>query len=131
MNLVPFDMEKWKQGWKPYTRDGYEVKGLRGDALLIEWSDYPLKGYVNRAQFSWAKDGSFKFGQTGNHSDLMLAEPEPEREWLYINPTRTYSARQYHCDHLLFWVSERRPDGSWRVLSSEEMEQVMREEGTV
>lgn len=71
-NLVPFTLEAWNAGAKPFTRDGREVKQLIEFTNTDETEN--LIGVLGKEIFSWQPTGRHD-GHLVNPIDLMLEVP--------------------------------------------------------
>lgn len=86
-NLIPFDLEKWQAGAKPFTRDEREVKQL----TYFEGSDGKnLVGLVVVNLLGWFSDGRYSRGK--RDTDLMLEQP-PVKQYVNVYPDRIGGAR--------------------------------------
>jgi hypothetical protein len=82
IKTIPFSIEKWKEGLKPVTRDGREVK------QLIYFNDldsaYVLAGVVGSDLVRWKLDGGSSWND--NYSLMLLEEVREPREWfMFVN----------------------------------------------
>ncbi len=77
---IPFTIERWKEGLKPVTRDGREVK------QLIYFNDldsaYVLAGVVGSDLVRWKLEGGSSWAD--NYSLMLQVEVKEPREWLCI-----------------------------------------------
>ena len=77
---IPFSIEAWKAGGKPFTRDGGEVKHLTN----FETDEaFPLAGSVNRKKRNWKLNGCYYANEIQSIEDLMLEVEDTEKE-LYL-----------------------------------------------
>ena len=96
--LVPFDIEKAKNGAKVVTRDGHSVRigfyDLKHEHLPILGA---VQNGVYETPFGFTKDGKFNEGEDSPY-DLFIEEEEKERfmtfeevaMWLTEKPYRQY-----------------------------------------
>jgi hypothetical protein len=70
--MIPFDIEKWKSGWKPVTRDGNTVEELEKDNK--GW----LSGRVNGEPESWYPSGYYFAYSSDSPFDLFLLPPDED-----------------------------------------------------
>lgn len=76
--LIPFDIEKAKQGAKVMTRDGHDVRILCYDSKFRTQKAQPVVAeiYMDNAVLitTHAEDGTYYFSNIASDYDLMIAE---------------------------------------------------------
>jgi hypothetical protein len=69
-NMIPFDLELFRKGYKVVTRDGREPAKM--DLYTPEY----LEGYVNGNRLVWYNSGLYSILHKDHHLDLFLIEPD-------------------------------------------------------
>lgn len=78
-NLIPFTIEKWREGYQPVTREGIEVKDL---TFFENATDaYKLYGILKESIEAWEEKGNFYDDCSFSKNDLLL---KPKTKKVYI-----------------------------------------------
>ena len=132
MRKLPFDLDKALCGAPVVTREGYAV------SRVIDMRPYGCEqkdcvvAVIRGSLYNMYPDGRY-LGHDKSAYDLCLAAPEPERVTTYHLHTPEWLSEQLSPNvdkalpGLLTLVREKQPDGSWKIIGTDQLAEEARD----